>query len=290
MTDRPTPAYTRMLRVTLVLALLCASSSTVQAQIAVRSSLVDDRHVEAGTMYRGTVVLENLTDEPQQARLTVQDYRFSADGQNQFDQPGSHARSNAPWIELRPRILTLPPREKVEVSYEVQVPGVDSSGQALRGTYWSVVMVEPVLAGSAEATLPGTEEQHEFGVRQVTRFGVQVATHIRTADSERTVDDAGSAVSVAGAELAEGKDAPTLMVDVANEGTSLHRPYLQLEVYDSEGAVVSRTKSMPTRLYPNTSTRHRLGLDALPSGQYEALVIVHAGDERVVGAQYTLNL
>jgi len=269
---------TLRLFIPLVLALLLgAGAPDASAQIAVRSALVDDRSAEPGTMYRGTVVLENLTDRPQEAKVTQRDYRFSADGANHFDPPGSHPRSNSSWIAVRPRVATLPPGGRAEVTYEVRVP----AGGSLAGSYWSLLLVEPILPGSAESTLSGTGRQHAFGVREVTRFGVQVATHIgRPADP---------GVAVANASLV-GDTESVLAVDLSNTGSHMTQPTLRLEVYDADGNVAKQDATSPSRLYPSTSVRHRLSLEDLTEGTYEALVIVDTDGSRAVGAQYTLVL
>jgi hypothetical protein len=274
----------RRFSILLAFALLLFVLPAAHAQIAVQSELVDDRTVAPGTSYQGTITIKNLTDAPQQAKVTARDYRFTAAGTNAFDSPGSHVRSNAEWMSFRPSRLTLPPRGTAEVEYDVSVPEAaalpDSTGA--RGTYWSVLMVEPIARGSAESTLPAVEDQHAFGVRQVTRFGVQIATHL----SSSTSPD----VAVESADLVAEGDRRVLSVDLENRGAGMTRPTLDLEVYDANGQVVLRKEAPASRLYPKTSIRHRLPLEGLSDGRYEALVVVDAGGERVVGAQYTLDL
>jgi hypothetical protein len=264
--------------------LLFVGLPVTHAQISVQSKLVDDRTVAPGTSYRGTIAIKNLTDAPQEVKVAPKDYHFAADGSNSFASPGSHARSNAKWIEFRPRRTTLPPHGTAEVAYEVSVPSAavlaDSAGA--RGTYWSVMMVEPIARGSAESTLSAPDDQHAFGVRQVTRFGVQIATHISTPSAPE--------IAVADANLVEDEAGRALSIDLKNVGAAMTRPKLQLEVYNADGEVALQTHAPESRLYPETSIRHRLPLDELPSGRYEALVVVNADGERVIGTQYTLEL
>jgi hypothetical protein len=275
---------TRLSSLLLVAALALAGLPAAHAQIAVQSDLADDRTVAPGTSYRGTITIKNMTDKKQQAKVSVKDYHFTAAGTNSFTPPGSHARSNADWIEFRPRRATLPPHGTAEVEYEVAVPNesalADSAGA--RGTYWSVLMVEPIARGSAESTLPATDDQHAFGVQQVTRFGVQVATHLSTSAPPK--------VSVADANLVAEANRHLLSIDLENVGAAMTRPTLRLEVYAPDGEVVLQEEAPASRLYPETSVRHRLSLDGLSGGRYEALVVVDAGGERVVGTQYTLDL
>jgi hypothetical protein len=281
MTDiRPFPPLLRVIACAAVLCLASVASSP--AQIAVRSALVDDRDATPGATYEGSVTIENLTDQPQQARVSLRDYHFDHTGSNAFDDPGTLDRSNAAWIEVQPAIVTIPPNQMEEVQYTVQVPSQTDDGAPV-GTYWSVVMIEPIAPGSAESTLEGeSSEQHRFGVRQVTRFGVQVATHIRGTGSPN--------VEVLSANLQRQGETPRLIVNLRNTGSTLARPSVQLEVYDASGEVALRTEAEPNRLYPGTSVRHTLDLSELGSGTYEALVLVDAGGDQVSGKQYTLEL
>lgn len=253
------------------------------AQIAVRSSLVDDHDAAPGATYEGTITIENLTDQPQQARVSLRDYHFDHTGSNAFDEPGTLARSNAAWIQFQPSVVTIPPEQREEVQYTVQVPTQAGENGSPTGTYWSVLMVEPIAPGSAASTLEDEgDDQHRFGVRQVTRFGVQIATHIRGTGRPN--------VEVLSANLQREAETPRLIVNLRNTGSALTRPSVKLEVYDASGAVVLRTEAEPNRLYPGTSVRHTLTLEDLGTGTYEALVLVDAGDDQVSGRQYTLEL
>lgn len=262
-----------------------AGLPAAHGQIAVRSSLAEDQTIAPGRSYEGTIVIENLTDKSQQARVEAKDYRFTADGTNAFPAAGSLPRSNADWISFQPSVVTLPPQSTAEVSYRVSVPSTLSQADSTRtprGTYWSVLMVEPIARGSAASTLEAEDEERAFGVRQVTRFGVQIATHVTPQPTPN--------INISNAQLVADSTAPALVVDLKNEGAAMARPTVQLELYDSDGSVALRRRSSPSRLYPSTSIRNRLPLDSLAAGRYEALVIVNASGDRVEGAQYTIEL
>ncbi len=55
------------------------------------------------------------------------------------------------------------------INYTVTVPQADS----LKGTYWSVLMIEPIPKASPEA---GGERT--IGITAVTRYAFQIITHI----------------------------------------------------------------------------------------------------------------
>jgi len=141
--------------------------------------------------------------------------------------------------------------------------------------------VEPITAGSEPSTL-SSDNEPQFGVRQETRYGVQIATHIdRSSASE---------LEVVQSDLVRRDNTPQLIVDLQNTGTRMARPDVKLEAYNENGQVALRESGSERRVYPGTSVRYRLPLEELDSGQHEALVLVDAGGQQMTGYQYSLDL
>lgn len=261
----------RIMRHVLVATAMIIAPAVARAQIAVIGSTVEERDAAPGQRYEGTIVVRNLTNQPQPVRIYQTDYRFFADGTSHFDSAGSQPRSNAAW--LRPSIssLTIPPGTDVNVSYAVTVPAVDT----LRGTFWSAVMIEgaPTAAPSAGA--------HEIGLGAVVRYAVQVATQLPTAGSRRVrMAKAGFLPDSAGTR--------TLAMLVENTGERAYRPNLWVELYDATGAQRARLEKQRGLLYPGSSLLQRFTFPTLPAGTYKAVVFADTGDETVSAAQYTL--
>lgn len=268
----------------LIIALLALVPVLAHAQVVVKSPLSDDREAAPGEVYEGTVVVQNESDEPQQAKVYLTDYLFFADGSNRYDAPGTVTRSNAPWITFSPSFLTLAPGETVPVTYRVTVPAADDTTEGgPAGTFWSMLMVEGIAPGSAESTLGQAQNVPRYGVRQVTRYGIQLATHI-----------SGAGTPTIGFESirlqAEEDGARVLEVDIQNEGDRLAESTMWVELYTSDGGAQGRRDGAAYRIYPGTSVRQRIDLSDLAPGAYEALIVVDAGNDHVVGAQYTLEL
>src|SRR6478672_6787938 len=119
---------------TLVLASL---PSTANAQVTVLTPSVVERTANHGERYESSIVIHNSTAVPQVVTARIVDYSFQADGTSRYDEPGSHARSNAPWLTLGARTMDVPPHQTVNLTYSVQVPNV----AALAGSYSSMVLV-----------------------------------------------------------------------------------------------------------------------------------------------------
>lgn len=263
--------------------LLGVAASGSRAQIVVSGELSHDRAAGAGETYEEVVVLVNPTDEPQQAKLYLSDYGFRADGTNEYGAPGRAARSNAGWIGFAPPVVTLPPRATVPVALAVSVPA-EVGGRAPAGSYWSMLMVEALPRGSDESTLaPAERGAYQFGVQERVRYGIQIATHVGALGAGE--------IRVVQAGLTAAEDGQrALEVDVENVGARMVDGRVYLDVFDAAGAAQGRIEGTQARLYPGTSFRHRVALDGLAPGTYEALLVIDGGEAGVFAAQYALEL
>lgn len=256
------------------LTLLCAFAVPCAAQIAVIGSTVVERVALPGETYTGTIVVRNLTKQPQPARIYHTDYLFYADGTSRYDVGGTAPRSNARWIALTQKSLVIAPLADATVSYAVTVPKADS----LVGSYWSAIMVE---AAPVTPSVPSAERPN-VTVGTVMRYAVQVATHIRASGS-RKVTFAGANV------VAETDGAQVFELDVVNSGERAHRPTMWIEVYDQNGTLRAKARQERGLLYPGTSLRQRFALGRIGAGAYRAVVFADSGDDAVFAAPFTLR-
>ena len=259
----------------LVGGLLLAGPDESAAQVLVRSSLSMDEEVTPGSTYQGSIELYNEDDTLRSAELSLRDYLFTGDGETQYADPGSHERSNASWIDYESSVVTVPPGEETEVQYEVQVPET-VDGADLSGTYWSMLMVRPLDQAG------GPSPDQGVAVRQIRRYGIQVATHIQNT-GRPAMEITSTEVTGEGGETA-------LEVGLENTGARMASTSLRLELYDDAGELVREEEASSRRLYPGTSAQYRLPLADVDSGRYEALLILNPepGDAR--GVQYTIEL
>lgn len=269
-----------MSKLTLALVILGSlAAPRADAQIAVVSSTVEERTGAAGASYDGTIRVRNTTGRAQEVKVYQTDYAFHADGRTLFADPGTTQRSNARWVSVSPAFLTLAPGAEATVSYRVAVPAAPAPGP--RGSFWSMVMVEPVAAGSAESAQRPAGKS-EMAIQTRTRFGVQLVTHLAD-EGARTLQFAQPrATSLPGG----GK---ALEVDLTNTGDRAYRPALRLELYTADGAEAGRVESPRGLVFPGSSLRQRFELGKIPAGTYDALVIADTGGDNVFGARYRVT-
>lgn len=250
-------------------AALAALSTPLGAQVSVLSNTLEERAAAPGERYSGTVRVRNTSSQPQVARIYQTDYRFLADGRTFFEQPGTVPRSNAAWVQFNPSQLTLAPGEEAAVAYQVAVPA------GVRGSYWSVLMVETAQPE------PVRTAQRGVAITPGIRYAVQLATHVGQAERR---------IALEGARLTGQAGSRVLEVDISNTGEQADRLELRVDLFDADGAPAGRLSSSRGLVYPGTSLHQRFELPALPAGTYRALLVVDTGSDDVFGAEYTLNL
>lgn len=258
----------------LAAAIAIAAPAALRAQIAVLSSTVEEKTAGPGEKYTGTIVVANQTSQPQVARIYQTDYRFSSDGTAHYDDPGTTAHSNASWITPQASRIVVPANSQVAVPYAVAVPLSDS----LRGTYWSMIMVE----GAPVEPAAGAGAKPAVAVGAVMRYAIQLATHIRASGTRTVKFDSPSAVKNA-------NGAAALDLDMTDTGERGFRPTLWVEVYDAQGVLRAQAKQVRGLLYPGTSLHQHFDLGALPAGTYKAVVFADTGEDSVFATQFTIN-
>ncbi len=263
----------RILFLALCSALLLSSA---RAGVVVVGNLARHSTIKAGDVFDGVIFLKNTSPRSAEARVFQTDYLCYADGRNEYAEPGSSPRSNANWITLSPTHVKLAPGETVPVRYKGRAP----ADPRLRGTYWSLVMIEP--SAPPRVTPQDQESKVAVGVQTTIRFGVQIVTELGR-EGTRSLQVLDKCLVKSGAKR-------DLHFDVGNDGERLLIPAIGVELFDLNGASVGRFDGGRTRIYPACSTRAKIDLSDVPSGKYTVMVLLDSGDDQVMGAQYELAI
>lgn len=253
------------------------SANLCLAGVSVIGGLSREKTVKPGEKFEGIILLKNTGERPADVKVYQTDYLFYADGKNIYGEPGGIPRSNAKWISLSPVRLTVPPKETASVSYAVKVP----ENPDLKGTYWSVVMVEPVSETSPEST---KEEKGKVkvGIQTIMRYGIQIITNFSDAGERK--------IRFLDKKLISQDRKRVFQFDIENIGERSLSPVVWVELYNKDGINIGRFESSRLRIYPGCSVRHKVDLTDVPKGWHKALVVADNGDEYVFGAQYDLEM
>lgn len=242
------------------------------AGIVVVNGLTHLHDVVPGEVYRGVIEIQNTKSGEQAVKVYQRDYFFRHTGESLYEEPGTRQRSNAGWIDFSPTYLPLKPKEKTTIPYEIKVPEVDS----LRGTYWSVIMVE--------GTSPVDENSLNSGlsIRTQVRYAIQIATTVgKSGEKNLTFYDV---------QLQNENGKRLLAIDIENRGEFLFRPDVSAEIFDEQGSSLGVFFAEKRKVYPGTSVRFFVDIDQLPTGKYQSLLLADGGEEDVFGIHLELEI
>jgi hypothetical protein len=259
-----------ILKILLTIALgLC--SSLTYSNVLVLNGLTHIHEVVKGNIYEGTIKIQNPKNEAQAVRIYQKDYRFYHTGETLYDEPTSHDRSNAPWIELSSTYVELQPKETRTLQYKLSTP----NEAHLHGSFWSVVMIESLQP-----------------VREMTSLGVHINSTIRYAI--QIVSNFGNSglkeLTFTGAELIREESENVLQVDIENTGERMLLPQLILELLDETGKSLHTFRLDALKSYPYTSLRFRIPLEGVNAGEYNALLIADCSDDDLFGTKFLLEI
>lgn len=269
----------------LVTLALAASLAAGPAAAAVQlvSPAVQSFTVAPGGSYEGLLLLANPGPEPASVRLYLNDYRYDASGRSYYEEPGTHPRSNAPWITLGGAVVTLQPQEERSIPFRIQIPGHET----LAGTYWSVILVEPLPPDAPETPRPPGQQEDEtyrLGLRTMVRYAVLMVTQVgESGQPEPSLSEARLTLNEAG-------NGHRFEVELANGGDRWFLPTVWMELYDQTGQQVGRFEGGQRRLLPGTSVRQTIDLGSLAVGEYVAILVLDGGGDDVYGARYTFRV
>lgn len=258
------------------LSFFTCSGASGEVSLNVVGDLIQSFAINPGGRVTGEITVENNGDEEGDVKIYFVDFLHYADGRNLFQKPGTVERSNASWFSVFPSQGVVPAGGSMRVSFYLSVPADPS----LKGTFWSVLMVEPVpkvLLTPQEKT-----EDVNLQVVTVTRFAVQMITNIGKT-GEAGVSFVERAVVKEG-----GKR--YLKLDIGNNGERVLTPHVWAELFTSKGKSSGKIDGSRHRIYPGCSSRFLMDLSGLAAGSYKAVVVADNGDNNVFGANYTLDL
>ncbi len=249
-----------------------------QGGINIRSGLVQEKVRQRGAVYEETITLGNTSDRVKEVKFYQTDYLFDSDGKNLFGEPGQTVRSNAKWIRFSPSRLRIPPKGEAKVQYVVSIPDSES----LKGTYWSMIMVEPIGEASPESSLPRKKEEKRVSLTAMWRYGIQIVTHIGNTGQRK--------VRFFKPALKREQGNVIFQIDIENSGERGLVPELSIELFTEAGGSSGKFKGSKVRLYPGTSARFTANLGNVPAGKYRAMILADNGDENVFGTQVNLSI
>jgi len=242
------------------------------ASIVVLNGLTHENVAQKGESYRGTIQLQNTENSEKDVQVYLRDYWFSYTGESKHDPPGTMQRSNANWITFTPELMTLKPNEIATIDFEVNVPDNDS----LKGTYWSVIMVEGIIPPDT------TNYQSGVTIRTAIRYAIQIVT---------TLGETGTSdLQFMGLERAKQNSADVINVVVGNTGERILKPEMSIELFDETGNSVGIFKAGRKKTFPDTTVKITLVLEGVKPGNYTGVLVADCDEEHIYGTNLTIEI
>lgn len=246
----------------------------IEAGLIVKSHLVHQFEVDDDEKKVGEIILENDSNNQIMVRLYKRDYSFNAKGENFYGKPGINSRSNAEWILLPVRSLSISPFAKESLQYIINIPD-----KKLKGTYWCMLMVEEY-----DPQIKNGNKIIESKFNHKVRYGIQIVTNLGRKENVK--------IEYKNPEVKKESEKEYIFgVDIINEGIfELKIKPKIIVVNENTGKIMNTYKGKQTRLYPDTSiaVKEKISLDRnIP---YKVIVIVGNSRRGYYGKEYSMGV
>ena len=262
-----------MLSRTIYLIILLFSVGCVKANIVILNGLSHSYKVENGQVYKGRISIENTSSQPQDVKLFFQDFSYQASGLIQYSVPKTNPKSNADWIKLNTNLVSLQGKQKTEILYEITVPQEISDA----GSYWSVIIVEPV------DNLKPKNENTGVNITSIVRYAIQIITDL---DAEKAKPD----LKFEGLKIEKEDKIKILKIAIANEGNLYCKATATIEIYKKNGEKIGTFFSQPMGLLPQTSKSFHIDISKINPEKYNAVIIATDEDENSFAINVELEI
>lgn len=248
--------------------------AVLQAGIVILNGLTHNYKVENGQVYKGKIAIENTDSKPQNVKIFLQDFTYHADGSINFTVPHTNDKTNTDWIKLNTNFLTLKAKEKTEVYYEITIP----NQVAKPGSYWSVIIVEPV------EDIKPNENKDGVNITSIVRYAIQVITDY---DSENIKPD----LKFESVKIDKEEGRHIAKIAIANKGEIYCKPTAAIEIYNRKnGQKIGNFSSQAMGLLPETSKSFHIDISKIPPDKYNAVIIATDEDENAFALNVELEV
>ncbi|MFY1048390.1 WxL protein host-binding domain-containing protein [Chryseobacterium sp. GP-SGM7] len=246
----------------------------LKANIVILNGLSHSYKVENGKVYKGKISIENISSQPQSVKLFLQDFTYQSDRSIHYTTTNTNVKTNSNWIKLNTNLISLKAKEKTEVFYEITIPAKTEDA----GSYWSVVIVEPV-----ENIKPNNEKQG-ISITSVVRYAIQIITDV---DAERAKPD----LKFEEVKIEKEATKQILKIAISNKGNLYCKPTATIEIYNKKnGQKLGTFSSLAMGLLPQTSKSFHIDISKMPPDHYNAVLIATDEEENAFAMNVELEI
>lgn len=231
--------------------------SFAKSNIVILNGLSHQYKVKNGQNYRGKISIENTGNQPQTVKLFMQDFSYQANGSILYTAPNTNSKTNSEWVKINTNLISLKPKQKTEVLYEINTPNENIEA----GSYWSVIIVEPV------DNIKPSDEKQGVNITSVVRYAIQIITDI---DSEKAKPD----LKFQEMKIEKENKRQFVKIAIVNQGNLYCKPTVAIEIYNKKnGDKIANFASQAMGLLPETSKLFYIDISSVPPERYNAVLI-----------------
>jgi hypothetical protein len=247
-----------------IVIMLVSVSLTAQTTIGMAPAMVVQDY-KPGQPFEMEFSVSNGTSVPMEMRGSVTDWWYNTNNEKTFGPPTNAPQSAANWIEVVPRVFSVPPKATAKFKVIVTPPA-----NATPGGHYAAVFVEskPQLTHAATADTRAVFSNIRLG-----------SLILLTAENTAIYD-----VAVTDALLTPPTQSHNLKVDVLLENKSNTHifPQAQLAVLNDKNEIVAKAEGETRRFLPQQKDHLSVTWDgSLPPGNYNAILTLIYGDGKV---------
>ena len=225
----------------------------------------------SGTQIQGEVILLNNSDIEQTVSFSLHEAIFSCTGDRTFSTTQSHLKSSLKWFDGSLMDKVLNPREQYTYKFIINIP----KDQALRGTFWNMLMVD------IEKPIKKEKLAQNIGLNTKMRYAIALITNVNSLD-EVSLD-------FQKVDIDKTTGNKNLTIKIANQHSFIEGVKLSLEVYDSEGKNIFQKTTIRGLVFPGFCKDYIIDISDLPTGNYECLLVADSR-EKFVGTNISLAI
>lgn len=223
--------------------------------------------IHPGEKITETLHVKNSGDSDLTVKVYMEDFSYidPFEGTKEFGPAGSKERSNANWITIAPREITLGPKAEKDVSYVISVPN------DVKGGYHGVMIFENLPAKITTNPLLAEEKKiAQAGMSFILRIGTLIFLQTEDTDLKPIVD--GFAF-----------DGSNLKFSYKNEGEAILITETKYYTMDQDGNVVDRGDAKKKYLPCGQTTSLNIPMvETLAPGKYTLVVSLDFGGNDVL--------
>jgi hypothetical protein len=226
-------------------------------------------NIKPGTSQSKKITVFNDTEFERTFEVRSIDYNANDVNRSAADSktPENFKYGLSKWSYITPAVFTLKPREKMSVNLLVDIP----AGEEYKHAAWSMVIVEEVKERE-QLDVGANKQAVALGIVPTIGFGIFVY--------QNPPGLATTEVSLTGYNISSDKKSLNIKAKNTGEGIGFCTYYF--EVMNMATGSVTKIPPSQATILPSAEREFSIELPLLPSGSYNAMVVLDYGSKELV--------